>query len=183
MKKGLLVTTLVAASSLLLASCEKTISYEDARKHVAENFTSTETKMFDCEEVIKVTTVDGLFKTFYKEGESINKTSGLRGVVTEKSLELLGSDATYKVDGKKLSAEKSFDLKAYLDAQGLKLDDDDEVSGKIFGKVSTDEEGYIASEYYTVENLHVKVTSEIGLSGEGNLSLERKVTYTARPAN
>lgn len=183
MKKGLLVTTLVAASSLLLASCEKTISYEEARKHVAENFTSTEKKMFDVEEVTKVTKVDGLFSAAYKEGDTTNKSSGLMGVIKEASLELFGDKATYKVDGKKLSAELNYDLKVYLEQQGIKLGENDQASGKVFAKVATDEEGYIASEYYTIENLYVKMTSELGLSVEGNLSLERTVTYTVRPAN
>lgn len=183
MRKGFLVTTLLAASTLMLASCEKTISYEEARKHVADNFTSTEQKMFDVEEVTKVTKVDGLFKTAYKEGDATNKTSGLRGVIKEASLEVFGADATYKVDGKKLSVERNFDLKAYLATQGIKLGDKDEASGKIFGKVSTDEEGYFASEYYTIENLYVKMTSEVGLIVEGSLSLVRTVTYTVRPAN
>jgi len=47
MKKGLLVTTLFAASALLLASCEKGISFEEAKKHCDDNYTSEEAKLFD----------------------------------------------------------------------------------------------------------------------------------------
>lgn len=183
MKRGLLVTTLFAASTLVLTSCVKTISYEDAKKHVADNFTSTETKMFDAETVTKVTKVDGLFSTAYTVGEKTDKSSGLMGVIKAQALELFGANATYKVDGKKLFVEHTFDLKVYLQEQGIELGENDEASGKVFGKVETDDEGYVAKEYYSIEDLHVKITSDFGLSVEGNLSMESTVTYTARPAN
>ena len=183
MKKGLLVTTLVAASSLLLASCEKTIGFEDAKKHVSENFTTTEKVMFDTETVIKVSEVDGFFKAVFAAGEKTEKASGLMGVITPEALNLFGGDATYKVDGKKLSAEKNYDVKTYLTEMGVEVNALETYSGNVYGKVSTDEQGYVVSEYYKVDNLYFKTNSVLGLAVEGKLSMEQTVTRTARPAN
>ena len=183
MKRGLLVTTLIAASSLVLASCEKTISYEDARKHVAENFTSTEQVMFDVELVTKVTEVDGFFKAFFETGDKTEKSSGLRGVLSAPALEMFGESATYKLDGKKLIAEKYLDVKTYLAQMNIDVTNLGDYSGSVFGKFSTDEQGYVVSEYSKVDNLTFKVSSSYGLEVKGKLSLERTITYTARPAN
>lgn len=185
MRKGLLVTSVLVASTLLLASCAKTVSYEDAKKHIETNFTSTEEKLFDFEDVTKVTEVDGVFKLAGLEvGEKTDTGKGMRGVIKAKALELFGDKATYKVDGKKLSAEHNLDVKAYL-KETLKEDipDNAQVSGKVFSKISTDDDGYIVSEYYRVENLEFSYNSDLGLAVKGKLSMESTVTYTARPAN
>ena len=183
MKKGLLVTTLLAASTLLLASCEKTVSFDEAKKHVADNYTSTEEKLFDVKAVTKVTKADGFFATFFEVGEDTEETSDKIGVLAAQSLDLFGDKATYKVDGKKLSVESNVDVKAYLEELGAKVNEGDEASGSIFSKVSFDDDGYLASEVQKIDNLHFKSTSTLGLTVEGTLSMESTVTYTARPAN
>ena len=182
MKKGLLVTTLFAASALLLASCEKTISFEEAKKHCDDNFTNTELKLFDVHTVAKVTKSEGVFESMYKVGEETDDESGKFGVITSGYVDSIGDKATYKVDGKKLSVEYSLSVKDFLAEQGVELSEGDEASGSIFSKASTDEEGYPASQYEKIDELHFKATL-YGVSVEGTLSLEMTVTYTARPAN
>lgn len=185
MRKGLLVTTVLAASTLLLASCAKTVSYEDAKKHIETNFTSTEEKMFDFEDVTKVTEVDGVFKLAGLEvGEKTDTGKGKRGVIKAQSLELFGDKATYKVDGKKLSAEHNLDVRTYLkEAYKQDIPENAQISGKVFAKLSTDDEGYIVSEYYKVENLEFSYSSDLGVAVTGKLSMESTTTYTVRPAN
>ena len=183
MKKGLLVTTLLAASTLLLASCEKTVSFDEAKKHVNDNYTSTEEKLCDAKAVTKVTKSDGFFSTFFEVGEQTEEATLKMGVIQAGALDQFGDKATYKVDGKKLAVEVSIDVKVYLESLGAKIGADDEVGGSVFSKVNFDDDGYCVSELQKIENLHFKSTSSLGLTIEGNLSMESTVTYTARPAN
>lgn len=182
MKKGLLVTTLFAASALLLASCEKGISFEEAKKHCDDNFTNTELKLFDVHTVVNVTKSEGVFENMYKVGEQTDDESGKFGVITSGYVDSIGDTATYKVDGKKLSVEYSINIKDFLAQQGVVLGEGDEASGSIFAKASTDDEGYPASQYEKIDELHLKYSAG-GLSLEGTLSLEMSISYTARPAN
>ena len=182
MKKGLLVTTLFAASALLLASCEKTISFEEAKKHCDDNFTNTELKLFDVHSVVNVTKSEGAFESMYEVGEKTDDESGQFGVITSGYVDSIGDTATYKVDGKKLSVEYSISVKDFLANYGIELGEGDEASGSIFAKASTDDEGYPASQYQKIDELHLKYSAG-GFSVEGTLSMEMTITYTARPAN
>lgn len=182
MKKGLLVTTLFAASALLLASCEKGISFEEAKKHCDDNYTSEEAKLFDIEAVTKVSKVSGVFKEMFEEGEKTEKTSASLGVLTSEEVEEIGDKATYKVDGKKLIVEFTYSVKEFLAQYGIELGENDEASGSYFAKAVYDDEGYYASSYTKLDNVKFKVSAG-GLSVEGEVSAEVTTTFTARPAN
>ena len=111
-----------------------------------------------------------------------NEESGKLGVITSAYVDSIGDKATYKVDGKKLSVEYSLSVKELLAEYGVELGEGDEASGSVFAKAGTDEEGYPASQYQKIEELHFKATL-YGVSVEGTLSMEMTSTYTARPAN
>lgn len=182
MKKGLLVTTLFAASALLLASCEKGISFEEAKKHCDDNYTSEELKLFDIESVTKVSKVSGVFKEMFEEGETSKKTSASLGVLTSEEVEEIGDKASYKVDGKKLIVEFTFSVKEFLEQYGIELGENDEASGTYYTKTVYDDEGYYASQYAKLDNVKFKA-SVSGISVEGEVSAESTTTFTARPAN
>ena len=188
MKKGLLVTTLFAASALLLASCEKGICFEEAKKHCDDNYTSEEAKLFDIEAVTKVSKSSGFFKDMLgiKEGETTDKTSASLGVLTSEEVEEIGDKATYKVDGKKLIVEFTFSVKEFLAQYDIELGEDDEASGTYYTKAVYDDEGYYASTYAKIDNVKFKGTvsvAGVSVSVEGEVSAESTTTFTARPAN
>ena len=180
MKKGLLITTMIAGSALLLASCAKSISFEEAKKHCDDNFTSTELKTFAVHEKTDVKKVEGVFTaTGLTVGVHEEDGETPAGVMTSADVALLGNTFSYSVDGTKLIAELSLSVKEALKEYEIELPENAEVSGSSYTKVETDGAGYPALEYEKTD-LSFKYSSTLGLEVSGALLIEITVTYTAK---
>lgn len=177
MKKSLI--TIVAASTLLLASCAKQVSFEEAKKHCDDNFTSTELKAFAVHSRVEVKKAEGVLAKLFTVGVEEDDDEAEYSVATSASLELYGDSATYKVDGKKLIIETSVDVKKFIkDQLGLPLPESTEFSGSISGKASTDDAGYPLSEELKYD-FSLSYT-EAGLSVSGAVQYEAVTTFTAK---
>lgn len=178
MKKGLLITTMIAGSALLLASCAKSVSFEEAKKHCDDNFTSTEIKTFAVHTKVDVKKAEGALAPFFSVGVTEDDDEILAGVVTSADVALLGNTFSYSVDGTKLITELTLSVKQFIGQYGIALPDNAEVSGSSYNKTETDAAGYPALEY---EKTDLSFSySAPGISLSGALTCETTVTFTAK---
>ena len=179
MKKGLLVTTMVACSALLLASCAKQVSYEEAKKHCDDNYTSTELKLFNVHSKEDVKKATGTFASMYEVGVTEEDEEEKCGVLESADLAIYGGEkAVYKVDGKKLSIELSLSCADYLKEMGIEIAEGDKAEGSVEMKVSVDDQGYPLS-YWAKTDVDYSITY-MGVTVAGALTVEESASYSAK---
>ena len=176
MKKGLLVTTLTAVSALALAGCAKTVSYEEAKKHCNDNYTSNEVKQMNAHTKDEVKKADGIFATVYKVGVT-EKDNEIKATPLA-AAELPGESATYKVDGKKLSVSYESSVAEFLKEYEITIGEGDTAEGSVYAEFSVDDNGFPTSSFSKID-LTFSVT-QLGITVSGALTLEETVTYSAK---
>ena len=180
MKKSLLVTTLTAVSALALAGCAKTISYEEAKKHCDENYTSNEVRVMNAHTKDDVKKAEGVAATLYKVGVTETDKEVRGYALSSSDLALWGGDqSTYELNGKALTIKWNMAVKDFLKEFEIEVDEDDKVEGSVYTEFKVDEAGFPVSSFSKID-ISFEVNSSFGLSVSGALTGEQTVTYSAK---
>ena len=180
MRKQLLVLSM--ASILMLGSCAKEVTLEEAKAHAKENYVQSNVEYTKCvSRTIKdVKKSGGIFAKIEVGKNDSGEKEMPDGAAVLSATEIAatyGNSYTYKIDGKKMVISKTVSAKEYLSEQDVSNLDKAEISGK----------GYSETHYYNEVGLLTKAESSIdvsfkvslaGFSVEGELVMSTVSTAT-----
>lgn len=178
MRKQLLVLSM--ASILMLGSCAKEVTFEEAKAHAKENYVQSNVEYTKCvSRTIKdVKKSGGIFaKIEVGKNDSGEKEMPVGAVLSAAEIATYGDSYTYKIDGKKMVISKTISAKEYLSEKDVSNLDKAEISGK----------GYSETHYYNEVGLLTKDESSVdvsfkvsiaGFSVEGELVMSTVSTIT-----
>ena len=179
MRKQLLVLSM--ASILMLGSCAKEVTLEEAKAHAKENYVQSNVEYTKCvsRTIMDVKKSSGIFGEIFEVGK--NDTGDVEmpvgDVLSATEIAAYGDSYTYKIDGKKMIISKSVSAKEYLAEQDLSGLDKAEISGK----------GSTETYYYNEVGLLTKAEASVdvsfkvsiaGFSAEGVLVMSTVSTAT-----
>lgn len=179
MRKQLLVLSM--ASILMLGSCAKEVTFEEAKAHAKENYVQSNVEYTKCvsRTINDVKKSGGIFAKIFEVGK--NDTGDVEmpvgAVLSATEIAAYGDSYTYKIDGKKMIISKTVSAKEYLSEQDVSNLDKAEISGK----------GSSETYYYNEVGLLTKAESSIdvsfkvsiaGISVEGELVMSTVSTIT-----
>ena len=179
MRKQLLVLSM--ASILMLGSCAKEVTFEEAKAHAKENYVQSNVEYTKCvsRTIMDVKKSGGIFAKIFEVGK--NDTGDVEtpvgAVLSATEIAAYGDSYTYKIDGKKMVISKTISAKEYLSEQDLTGLDKAEINGK----------GSTETYYYNEVGLLTKAESSIdvsfkvslaGFSVEGELVMSTVSTIT-----
>lgn len=179
MRKQLLVLSM--ASILMLGSCAKEVTLEEAKAHAKENYVQSNVEYTKCvsRTIMDVKKSSGIFGEIFEVGK--NDTGDVEmpvgDVLSATEIAAYGDSYTYKIDGKKMIISKSVSAKEYLSEKDVSGLDKAEISGK----------GSTETYYYNEVGLLTKAESSIdvsfkvsiaGFSVEGELVMSALSTIT-----
>lgn len=179
MRKQLLVLSM--ASILMLGSCAKEVTIEEAKAHAKENYVQSNVEYTKCvsRTISDVKKSGGIFAEIFEVGK---KDTGdvempVGDVLSATEIAAFGDSYTYKIDGKKMIITKTASAKDFLAEQDLSGLDKAEISGK----------GSTETYYYNEVGLLTKAESSVdvsfkvsiaGFSVEGELVMSTVGTAT-----
>ncbi len=156
MRKQLLVLSM--ASILMLGSCAKEVTLEEAKAHAKENYVQSNVEYTKCvsRTIMDVKKSSGIFGEIFEVGK--NDTGDVEmpvgDVLSATEIAAYGDSYTYKIDGKKMIISKSVSAKEYLAEQDLSGLDKAEISGK----------GSTETYYYNEVGLLTKAEASVDVS-------------------
>ena len=180
MRKQLLVLSM--ASILMLGSCAKEVTFEEAKAHAKENYVQSNVEYTKCvsRTINEVKKSGGIFEKISEVGQNdtgdVETPVGAVLSATEIAA-TYGNSYTYKIDGKKMVISKTVSAKEYLSEQDVSNLDKAEISGK--GSSETyyyNEVGLVTKDESSVD-VSFKV-SIAGFSVEGELVMSALSTIT-----
>ncbi|MDD6226664.1 MAG: hypothetical protein PUB23_02810 [Bacilli bacterium] len=179
MRKQLLVLSM--ASILMLGSCAKEVTFEEAKAHAKENYVQSNVEYTKCvsRTIMDVKKSSGIFGEIFEVGknDSGDVEMPVGAVLSATEIAAYGDSYTYKIDGKKMIISKSVSAKEYLSEKDVSGLDKAEISGK----------GSSETYYYNEVGLLTKAESSIdvsfkvsiaGFSVEGELVMSALSTIT-----
>lgn len=178
MRKQLLVLSM--ASILMLGSCAKEVTFEEAKAHAKENYVQSNVEYTKCvsRTINDVKKSGGIFaKNEVGKNDSGEKEMPVGAVLSATEIAAYGDSYTYKIDGKKMVISKTVSAKEYLSEQDVSNLDKAEISGK----------GSSETYYYNEVGLLTKTESSVdvsfkvsiaGFSAEGVLVMSTVSTAT-----
>lgn len=179
MRKQLLVLSM--ASILMLGSCAKEVTFEEAKAHAKENYVQSNVEYTKCvsRTINDVKKSGGIFaKIEVGKNDTGDVEMPVGAVLSATEIAATyGNSYTYKIDGKKMVISKTVSAKEYLSEQDLTGLDKAEINGK----------GSTETYYYNEVGLLTKAESSIdvsfkvslaGFSAEGVLVMSTVSTAT-----
>lgn len=163
MRKQLLVLSM--ASILMLGSCAKEVTFEEAKAHAKENYVQSNVEYTKCvsRTINDVKKSGGIFAKIFEVGKNdtgdVEMPVGAVLSATEIAA-TYGNSYTYKIDGKKMVISKTVSAKEYLSEQDVSNLDKAEISGK----------GSSETYYYNEVGLLTKAESSIDVSFKVSLA-------------
>lgn len=179
MRKQLLVLSM--ASILMLGSCAKEVTFEEAKAHAKENYVQANVEYTKrvSRTISDVKKSGGIFAEIFKVGKTDtgDEEMPVGTVLSSTEIAAYGDSYTYKIDGKKMIISKSVSAKDFLAEQDISGLDKAEISGK----------GSSETYYYNEVGLLTKAEASIdvsfkvtiaGFSVEGELVMSALSTST-----
>jgi len=180
MRKSLLL--IPVCSLVLLAGCSKTVSLDEAKQHVEDNYSQEAADAVYAsgtyETVTTISKAEGIFENAGEVGTTKEEGEVGISVLTADSLsniiDIDGLNFTFKIDGKKLIIEGSAN---FADVYGASnIPEGAEIGGTVTESSTYNDYGLLESSYaYTNASLSYSVG---GVTVSGALEMSVSITYS-----
>lgn len=177
--KKIIKTVLCLAPMVLLASCGKTLTKEEAAQFADENYSQEKAEEKytggKSKNVVKNAEFTGAFESMkdaFKDGEEDQEVA----VLTGEAILSMGDNATFTLSGKSLTISYEQTAAEFLSQYGTSGLSSDGIEGSVKGTIKTTEEGLAASSSLKVD-LNINISMG-GLTLTGTMKFDMESTFT-----